>query len=227
MDLGLTDKVVMVTGASGGIGSVVVAVLAEEGAFPVGVDMVPAPDVCIVSDLSAPETAESCVTDCIARFGRIDGLIHCAGISRPQPLSGTDDATWNSVLDVNLSSFFRICRAAERALTESTGSVASIASFAGKRGTLFGDNASYTVSKAGEIDHVLGLFTRIGIVDCVLRGQARNDLRRQRVLHGVEVRCELDPRPRAPMGATGHPRECGGSGAGRYPDAAGTANGEA
>ena len=162
MDLGLKCKVIVVTGAAGGIGSVLAARLNDELASVVSVDISDGPscvELSIRADICDASSAGSVVGTVVERFGRIDGLIHCAGISRPGFVAQTTDATWQAVMDVNLNSMFRLCRAAEPYLKESRGTVASIASFAGKRGTLFGDNASYTTSKAGVIGltHALAL----------------------------------------------------------------------
>lgn len=162
MDLGLRDRVVLVTGAAGGIGAVTLRTLAAEGARVVAADRVPVPDApgpSVVADLAAPEGAGRSVAAATAAFGRLDALVFCAGISRPAPLAETSDATWAEVLDLNLGALFRLARAAEPHLRASRGALASIASFAGKRATLFGDNASYTASKAGVIGltHALAL----------------------------------------------------------------------
>lgn len=186
MDLGLRDKVVLVTGAAGGIGREVVSTLKAEGARVVSIDRVEGPancDASVVVDLAAPGSEARCVEEAIGRFGRIDALIHCAGISRPAYIGQTQDTVWNQVMDVNLNSLFRLCRALEPHLIASIGAVASIASFAGKRGTLFGDNASYTTSKAGVIGltHALALeWARHGVrVNAVAPGPVDSPMLRE------------------------------------------------
>ena len=160
MDLGLSRKVVIVTGASGGIGGEIVSRFAGEGAFVLATDIVAPKDGGkskdskvrdFVSDIGNESGAADVVQAAVDAFGRVDILVNCAGVSAPASIDDTDEESWRAVMNVNLDAPWRVCRAAMPQLRANRGAVVNIASFAGKRATLFGDNASYSASKAGVI----------------------------------------------------------------------------
>jgi len=108
MDLQLTDKVVVVTGAASGIGQASARVLAEEGAIVVGVDRDPidiGPGACgtaVQADLTDPATPDRVIATVVERHGRIDALVNNAGglQARTSFLDITDEqwlATFNSI----------------------------------------------------------------------------------------------------------------------------------
>lgn len=151
----LRDRVVIVTGAGRGIGAAAATRLAAEGALVHGADLVfetEPPDTwagASTLDVTEPDQCITTVDEAIARHGRVDGLVNCAGIGI---VRRTEDHTideWQRVLRVNLDGTFFMCRAAITALLESQGAIVNMASVAGRRGQPY--NAAYCASKGGVI----------------------------------------------------------------------------
>ena len=156
MNLGLGEKLAVVTGAARGIGASIAAGFVEEGARVLLVDL---SDIVrevaaklggesLVIDLAESGAAQQ-VADASEKLGGADVLINNAGISRPAPLPETTDEDWSAVMNVNLSVAFRLTRALWTQLSFRGGSVVNLASFASKRSTLFGNNSSYVAAKHG------------------------------------------------------------------------------
>ena len=133
MDLELTDKVAIVTGASKGIGLAVARTLAGEGARVIAVSRRPAPGPehprirHHAADLSDPAAPAEVVEAALAREGRIDVVVNNAGgpppgVTMPRfGFLGLEDADWHAMLDFNLLSAVRLCRAALPAMLEAGG----------------------------------------------------------------------------------------------------------
>lgn len=145
----LTGRVALVTGASRGIGAAIAIALAEAGA-DVAVHGNRSPGEAtaravraagrraleLVGDLGDPATPDRLVSETVAGFGALDILVNNAGIIRRAPTVDTTDEDWMAVVDVNLHSVFRLCRAAGRhMLAASRGgriiNIASLLSFQG------------------------------------------------------------------------------------------------
>src|SRR5262245_28503737 len=119
------DKVIVVTGASRGIGQAICVAFGREQATVVGVacsDLVGTRDkvqtaggkfVAIKADLSAgtQKEAKDLITEILQQTGKIDGLINNAGIIRRAPAVDFSEADWNDVLRVNLSAPFFLAQA--------------------------------------------------------------------------------------------------------------------
>ena len=156
MDLGLGEKLAVVTGAARGIGASIAAGFVEEGARVLLVDL---NDIVrevaakiggesLVIDLAESGAAQQ-VADASEKLGGADVLINNAGISRPALLPETTDEDWSAVMNVNLGVAFRLTRALWTQLAFRSGSIVNLASFASKRSTLFGNNSSYVAAKHG------------------------------------------------------------------------------
>lgn len=158
MDLRITNKRTVITGAAGGIGSAIAEGFAEEGAQLLLVDMSDkVADLAarlgahsLICDLTHADSARTIASQC-ADLGGVDILVNNAGISRPSPLTETTDVEWSTILDVNLTSVFRLTRELWPQLSEGDreGVIVNLASFASKRSTLFGNNSSYVAAKHG------------------------------------------------------------------------------
>ena len=156
MDLFLTRKLAVVTGAARGIGHAISQSFLHEGASVLMVDcdelVTKAAKnlgvASIVCDLGINESADLVATRA-NKLGGCDALINCAGISIMGDVASTNDQDWSEVMAVNLDAAFRLSRALWGQLAEKSGAIVNIASFAAKRATLFGNNVSYTVSKHG------------------------------------------------------------------------------
>lgn len=152
--LSLAGRVAVVTGGSGGIGSAVVASLAAAGARVTSVDRpglaAPAGALSLPADLADAGQVESLGALIDARHGRLDVLVHCAGITRDAVLWKMSPGQWSEVLAVNLESAFHLLRGAVPLLRRSGGgAVVLVSSINGQRGR-FGQ-ANYAASKAGLI----------------------------------------------------------------------------
>lgn len=97
-------------------------------------------------DVTSRESVDAMVASVVARFGRLDAMVDCAGIIDPRPSAEVDDAAWQRLLAVHLDGTFRCARAAYPALVASGGgtivNIASIAAHVGIPGRL-----SYTAAK--------------------------------------------------------------------------------
>jgi meso-butanediol dehydrogenase/(S,S)-butanediol dehydrogenase/diacetyl reductase len=190
MDLGLNGKVVLVTGAARGIGLTSAQRFAAEGALVMLADRdaatlaeaaasVPGSRM-VAADLTEEGMADRVLEATLSAFGRLDVLVNNAGISEPAPIAKTTPESWRRVLAVNLDAVYLLSRAAMPALAQSKGAVVSLASFAGKRGTLFGDNTSYSTSKAGVIGFTRALAieaAKVGVrVNAVAPGPVATEL---------------------------------------------------
>ena len=159
----LDGKVCVVTGAAGVIGGETVSVLAREGAVVAAVDVrgeVDAP-MFLLADLTDADQVAATYRAVAERFGRIDVLFNNAGIALPQDGSvlDTDLATWNRVIEVNLTRIFLCCKYGIPYLLQSGGgSVINTSSLVARLGSA-ASQIAYTASKGG----VLSMSRELGI----------------------------------------------------------------
>ncbi|MET8524592.1 3-oxoacyl-ACP reductase [Micromonospora sp. NPDC005172] len=157
----LDGQVALVTGAARGIGAALARVLARDGAQVVALDIPAAGDAlaavandiggtAVQLDLTAPDAPTRLADHLASRHGRVDVVVHNAGITRDKTLGRMDADHWDQVIDVNLSSQERINdMLLGRGLIPTGGrivAVSSIAGIAGNRG-----QTNYATSKAGVI----------------------------------------------------------------------------
>ena len=175
-----TDKpVVLVTGASSGLGSgiarrfalggyrVVAVARRRERLDALGRALSDTTEVEVVAvDVTAANAAERSVDAAIHAFGRLDCLVNNAGVGRWGRVGETDDETLDVVLDTSLKAPFRFCRAAVRVM-EPGSCIINIGSTFGIVGGL--RSAAYCAAKAG-----LAGLTRAVAVDYGARGIRAN-----------------------------------------------------
>ena len=144
MDLGLTGKACIVTGASKGIGAATARMLAEEGAEVVSIARSGAD---LELDVSAPDAAERVLEACPEPWA----LVNNAGGTQARPLEDVPDEEWQRQWDVNVMGPMRLMRAlAPRMAERGGGRIVNVSSSSGKRpsGTL---DPPYSVTKAAEL----------------------------------------------------------------------------
>jgi 2-deoxy-D-gluconate 3-dehydrogenase len=145
----LDGRAALVTGASRGLGAAMARALAEAGADVVLHASREAPSetagaiaadcgvrtACVTADLARPEAAGTLVASALEAMGRLDIVVNNAGIIRRAAAAEYGDAEWDEVIAVNLSSVFRVCRAAGTHMLKSGAgrivNVASLLSFQG------------------------------------------------------------------------------------------------
>jgi len=113
----------------------------------VTVDAAGDPAIAVVADVRRPGDCDRLVGEASAALGGLDGLVLNVGIGRGLGLAGTDAATWDEVMAVNLRSHFLVARAALPAMNG--GAIVFIGSLAGQRPGTF--SPAYDASKAGLI----------------------------------------------------------------------------
>jgi NAD(P)-dependent dehydrogenase (short-subunit alcohol dehydrogenase family) len=135
----MKDKVVFITGAKGGLGSFVTPRFLAAGATVVGTsrsisqtDFPGSNFVSLAVDFTTAAAVREAVESVVSRFGKLDVLVHVLGaFAGGKPVAETDDATWEQMRDLNLTSAFYVLRAAIPHLRKSgNGRIIAIGSLA-------------------------------------------------------------------------------------------------
>jgi NAD(P)-dependent dehydrogenase (short-subunit alcohol dehydrogenase family) len=144
VDLGLTDSVCLITGATGGIGLALAELLRAEGAQ---VATVGRSSGDLRADLAQPGEPERIVRETEARFGRIDVLVNNVGVAYQRSFEEVTDDDWDALWELNVMSYVRTIRAALPGMKERGGGViVNVSSTAGKRPSA--SMPDYSVTKA-------------------------------------------------------------------------------
>jgi 2-deoxy-D-gluconate 3-dehydrogenase len=145
----LYGRVALVTGASTGLGAAIAVALAAAGAQVCRHGNTHSTPDGITGDLSKPETAKALVEQTLERFGRLDILINNAGTIRRAPSVDYSEDDWTTVIEVNLSSVFRLSQLAGRHMIESGrgGKIVNIASLLSFQGGI--TVPAYAAAKGG------------------------------------------------------------------------------
>ena len=153
----LTNKVVLITGATGGIGGAIAQQMKNAGATVVvtGRDEKKLSQfdnsfIKIQSDLSQNGVAEKLISDVIEKSGRIDVLINNAGITADTLMMRMSDEQFDNVLNTNLRATFKLCRACLMPMMKQKfGRIINMASIIGVVGGA--GQANYAASKGAII----------------------------------------------------------------------------
>ena len=132
----MKGKVVLVTGADGGLGTYVTQAFLDAGATVVGTsrkirpsDFESANFTALAAEISTSAGAKSLVDQVVERFGKLDVVAHTVGgFAGGQSIADTDDATFQRMFDLNLNCVFYILRAAVPLLRNTSGRVIAIGS---------------------------------------------------------------------------------------------------
>ncbi len=162
MAMEFENRVVLVTGAAGGIGKAVARRFLAEGAQVFAADLRADRLEAAVGELAGSpgatiypiEADVTVVADCermvavtVAGGGRLDALVNCAGLWVEGPSETMSEADWDRVVSVNLKGTFFCCRYAIPELRRTQGCIVNVSSEAGVVGTP--ETAIYTASKGG------------------------------------------------------------------------------
>jgi len=168
-----TDRVLILTGAAGGIGRAIAETFYRGGAKLVLGDldlavlqefvheMDPAGDRTAVAslDTASAESVRAFVDFALESFGTIDIVVPAAGIYPEQSLQGMTDAQWRKVMSINLDGVFYLLRDSIDALSDGA-SIVTIASIAGHRGSH--SHGHYAATKSGIISLTRTLALELG-----------------------------------------------------------------
>jgi NAD(P)-dependent dehydrogenase (short-subunit alcohol dehydrogenase family) len=159
------DKIIIVTGATSGIGRATAEAFGRAGGAVVLVGRSTAalqevadrvreyggrPATC-AADVTTADAPDRIVRAALDLGGAVDVLVNAAGVIAAATLEATTDAVWDSMMAVNLTAPFRLMRAAAPHLTARKGTVVNVSSVNGLRS--FAGVLAYNVSKAG-VDHL-------------------------------------------------------------------------
>ena len=212
----LTGKCALVTGASGGIGGEIARVLHAAGATVAlsGTRAAPLEALAaelgvrahvLTCDLGDAAQVEALPKAAIAAMGAVDILVNNAGVTRDNLFMRMSDEEWSSVIDINLTSTFRLCRGVLRGMMKARwGRIINISSVVGATGNP--GQGNYAASKAGMVGMSKSLAAEVAsrniTVNCVAPGMIEtamtaklNDAQKAAILGSV------------PMGRMGTPAE--------------------
>ncbi len=161
MDLGLKDKVVLVTGGGAGIGGAISLALAAEGAVPViiarrmpeagflaALSALQPKAAVILANLALDDDCRRAVADARARFGRIDGLVNNAGTNDGVGLEAGPEA-FRASLDQNLLHYYTLAHLCLEDLKSAKGAIVNISSKTALTGQ--GSTSAYVAAKAAQL----------------------------------------------------------------------------
>ena len=169
----LGGEIVLVTGASRGIGAAIADELAAQGATVIGTATTDSGAVAIgerlaalgghgrMLDVTDGASIEVLVEDIARQFGPVSILVNNAGITRDNLLMRMKEEDWNAILDTNLTSVYRTSKAVMRAMMKARrGRIINLASVVGVTGNA--GQANYAAAKAGIIAFSKSLAREIG-----------------------------------------------------------------
>ena len=154
----LSNKTIIVTGGGSGIGRETSRVLTQQGAKVVMMDvnaegLAESARICgenacpMTIDLTDSAAVADAVTGIVAEYGKLDGLVHCAGISSRKPLNVLSKEGFSKVMDVNFYSFVELVKqCAKRKNINDGASIVVMSSISSIRG--YKAKTEYCVSKA-------------------------------------------------------------------------------
>ena len=165
------DKVVLITGASGGIGKATAKKFSEGGAKVALNDIAQAEENLkkfaeelegkyFLADVSKLEEVERMVEEIKKEFGRLDVLVNNAGITQDRTLAKMTKEEWQRVIDIDLTGVFNCTKAALPLIIQNQGKIISLSSLIGQRGN-FGQT-NYAAAKAGIIGFTKSLSKEVG-----------------------------------------------------------------
>ncbi len=175
MDLGLADRVCVVTGSTSGIGLVAAQMLAAEGAQVVvcgrdaeRVELARAGAgamLGVVCDLAEPTAPEHLIGEAVRSLGQVDCLVNNVGVAYQADFDEVTDEQWDEMWQLNVMSFARAIRAVLPGMRErGRGAIVNVSSTAGKRPSTSMPN--YSVTKAAVLSLsrlVADLYAKDGI----------------------------------------------------------------
>ena len=159
VSIDMTDRVVLITGAVGALGSAVVEAFRATGATVVGTDVIEIDDedssltsdevdTFIQADMTDPDGAERVIASTVEMHDRVDALVNIAGTwMGGSPIEETEVGTFDALFDINLKTMFLASKFALPHLQNSSGSIVSVSA----RSSLEGGSGDgiYRASKAG------------------------------------------------------------------------------
>ncbi len=235
MELGLTDRVAIVTGGSQGIGREIALSLVREGADVLLVARRPDPlervaeevralgrsAAALSADVSTPEGAAAAVQAALDRFGHVDILVNNAGKGSPKHMLELTDADWDASIQLNLMSAVRLSLACVPHMKEQRwGRIVNISSRVGREPDPY--FAPYSAAKAALINfskNLANAFSKHGVLsNCIVPGLIRSEAiddaaRKSAAATGLTVEqvheATLAKRP-IPAGRLGEPEDVAG-----------------
>ena len=143
----LKDKIVLVTGAAGAIGSAVTEAIVRAGGLAVATDLAGRPGMDHSLDVTSEDDWKRVAAAVQEASGGLDGLVNAAGIATLGSVEDTDLATWRRVMAINLDGTFLGCKTMLPLLRVRGGAIVNVSSVSGLVG---GHNlAAYNASKGG------------------------------------------------------------------------------
>lgn len=173
MKIDLSNRTVLITGGSRGIGESCVRMFAEAGAN-IAFTYVKAKEkamhlvnkfsgraIAFKADMESPEEIEDCVKSTAKKFGAIDILVHNAGIWNDGEIEKMDLDHWRKLLRINLDSTFLFTKAVVPYMKmQKWGRIILVTSTAGQRGEAF--HSHYAASKGGMISFTKSMAVELG-----------------------------------------------------------------
>jgi 3-oxoacyl-[acyl-carrier protein] reductase len=227
MEIRFNDRVVLITGASSGIGAAVARAFgaaganvvvhynqSEEAAQAVARDIETSGGTALPAqaDVTDPQQLRGLVEQTIERFGRIDILINNAGsLIIRQPVAEMPDETYQQVIDVNLTSVFQLCKLVIPIMQrQGRGNIINVTSIAGRNGG-GGGSILYASSKGAVSTFTRGLAKELAgshiRVNAVSPGTILTPFH-ERFTKPEQMQATIAT---IPMGRAGTPEECVGA----------------